>query len=76
MHIDTALPDKATILVVDDTPANLSLMTSLLRDQYKVKAAIDGEKALRIAQSDAPPDLILLDIMMPGMDGYEGRFQN
>lgn len=71
MNLDLALPDKATVLVVDDTPANLSLMTGLLRDIYKVKAAIDGEKALRIAQSDAPPDLILLDIMMPGMDGYE-----
>lgn len=71
MNLDLALPDKATVLVVDDTPANLSLMTGLLRDLYKVKAAIDGEKALRIAQSDAPPDLILLDIMMPGMDGYE-----
>lgn len=71
MNLDLALPEKATVLVVDDTPANLSLMTGLLRDIYKVKAAIDGEKALRIAQSDAPPDLILLDIMMPGMDGYE-----
>lgn len=71
MNLDLDLPEKATVLVVDDTPANLSLMTSLLRDKYKVKAAIDGEKALRIAQSDAPPDLILLDIMMPGMDGYE-----
>ncbi len=71
MNLDLALPDKATVLVVDDTPANLSLMTGLLRDIYKVKAAIDGEKALRIAQSDAPPDLILLDIMMLGMDGYE-----
>ena len=71
MNLDLALPDKATVLVVDDTPANLSLMTGLLRDIYKVKAAIDGEKALRIAQSDAPPDLLLHDIMMPGMDGYQ-----
>ncbi len=63
--------EPATILVVDDTPANLSLMTGLLRDIYKVKAAIDGEKALRIAQAQPAPDLILLDIMMPGMDGYE-----
>ena len=71
METDTALHETATILVVDDTPANLSLMTGLLRDDYKVKAAIDGDKALRIAQSDPSPDLILLDIMMPGMDGYE-----
>ncbi|PRD69748.1 two-component system response regulator [Malikia spinosa] len=71
MDTDTKHPEPATILVVDDTPANLSLMTGLLRDEYKVKAAIDGEKALRIAQSSPAPDLILLDIMMPGMDGYE-----
>ncbi len=64
-------PQPATILVVDDTPANLSLMTGLLRDEYKVKAAIDGEKALRIAQARPAPDLILLDIMMPGVDGHE-----
>ena len=62
---------KKTILVVDDTPDNLALMSDLLKDIYKVKIANNGEKALRIAQSDAPPDLILLDIMMPGMDGYE-----
>lgn len=62
---------EATILVVDDTPANLSLMSTLLRDTYKVKVANGGERALEIAQSDTPPDLILLDILMPGMDGYE-----
>ncbi len=71
MGTDHPHPEPSTILVVDDTPANLSLMTGLLRDEYKVKAAIDGEKALRIAQSAPQPDLILLDIMMPGMDGYE-----
>jgi putative two-component system response regulator len=63
--------EKATVLVVDDTPDNLSLMSGLLKDDYKVKVANGGEKALKIAQSDNPPDLILLDIMMPGMDGYE-----
>ena len=62
---------KATILVVDDTPDNLILMNSLLKDDYKVKIANGGEKALRIATSESPPDLILLDIMMPVMDGYE-----
>ena len=71
MDTDNTHQELPTILVVDDTPANLSLMTGLLRDEYKVKAAIDGEKALRIAQAVPPPDLILLDIMMPGMDGYE-----
>jgi putative two-component system response regulator len=62
---------RATILVVDDTPGILSLMNSLLEDDYKVKIANGGEKALKIVASDSPPDLILLDIMMPGMDGYE-----
>jgi sigma-B regulation protein RsbU (phosphoserine phosphatase) len=62
---------QASILVVDDTPANLTLMTGLLQDDYQVRAAISGEKALQIANSDSPPDLILLDIMMPQMDGYE-----
>lgn len=63
--------NQASILVVDDTPANLTLMTGLLQDDYQVRAAISGEKALQIANSDHPPDLILLDIMMPHMDGYE-----
>ena len=62
---------KATILVVDDTPDNLRLMSGLLKDEYKVKIANSGEFALEIAQADFPPDLILLDIMMPEMDGYE-----
>ncbi len=64
-------PEKSTILVVDDTPDNLTLMSNLLKSEYKVKIANEGGKALLIANSDAPPDLILLDIMMPGMDGYE-----
>ena len=69
----SVLVDKpiATVLVVDDTPENLSLMGALLRDHYHVKVANQGEKALKIAQAEAPPDLILLDIMMPGIDGYE-----
>ncbi|MEB3226096.1 MAG: two-component system response regulator [Synechococcus sp.] len=62
---------KATILVVDDTPDNLALMSGLLKDQYRVKIANSGEKALKIVQILPAPDLILLDIMMPGMDGYE-----
>ncbi|MBL8444203.1 MAG: two-component system response regulator [Zoogloeaceae bacterium] len=69
MFSDTTF-DKATVLVVDDTPDNLALMSGLLKDRYRVKVANGGEKALRIARSDQPPDLILLDVMMPGMDGY------
>jgi len=62
---------KPTLLVVDDAPDNLSLMFGLLKDHYQVKAANSGDRALQIARGDSPPDLILLDIMMPGMDGYE-----
>ena len=65
------LSPRPTILVVDDTPENLALMSALLKDHYKVKVANGGEKALRIAQSEPPPDLVLLDIMMPEMDGYQ-----
>lgn len=69
----SVLVDKpiATVLVVDDTPDNLSLMGSLLHEHYHVKVANQGEKALKIAQGSPPPDLVLLDIMMPGIDGYE-----
>ena len=62
---------KPTILIVDDTPDNITLLTSLLGDQYKNKVATNGVKALKIAMASPPPDLILLDIMMPEMDGYE-----
>ena len=62
---------KPTILVVDDTPDNLTLMSALLKDTYKVKVANNGEKALKYVQGDSKPDLILLDIMMPGLSGYD-----
>jgi signal transduction histidine kinase/HPt (histidine-containing phosphotransfer) domain-containing protein len=65
------LGEKATILLVDDTPDHLSLLSCGLKEKYKVKVATCGIKALNIAKSETPPDLILLDIMMPGMDGYE-----
>jgi len=65
------LAEKQTILVVDDAPENIDVLNGILSDTYKIKAAINGEKALKIAFSDSMPDLILLDIMMPGMDGYE-----
>ena len=60
-----------TIMVVDDSPEVLSLISSLLRDSYKVKVANSGEKALRHIRSESTPDLILLDIMMPGLSGYD-----
>ncbi len=60
-----------SILIVDDTPANLHLLTGMLRDLgYKVRSVSDGQFALRTAKHD-PPDLILLDVMMPNMNGYE-----
>ena len=65
------LIEKRTILVVDDTLDNLSLMANVLKDDYKVKVANSGEKALKIVCGDSPPDLILLDIMMPGISGYD-----
>jgi putative two-component system response regulator len=62
---------RPTVLVVDDTPDNIALITTLLKDLYTVKIATNGKKALQIAFSREPIDLILLDIMMPEMDGYE-----
>jgi CheY-like chemotaxis protein len=62
---------EKTLLVVDDAPDNIQLLSGLLKGKYKIKAATSGEKALVVARKTPPPDLILLDIMMPGMDGYE-----
>ena len=61
--------NRSTILVIDDTPTNLSLLNQLLGEHYRVKLANNGAKGLAIATA-SPPDLILLDIMMPEMDGY------
>ncbi|HFD81582.1 MAG TPA: response regulator [Gammaproteobacteria bacterium] len=63
--------NRQVILVVDDEPMNITLLAGILKGHYKVKMAKDGEKALRIAAATPPPDLILLDVMMPGMDGWE-----
>ncbi|MBS4098294.1 MAG: hybrid sensor histidine kinase/response regulator [Sulfuricella sp.] len=65
------LAREATILVVDDVPDNLDLLVELLDDEYRVKAANGGERALKILESGKLPDLILLDVMMPEMDGFE-----
>lgn len=62
---------RQTILVVDDVPANIKVLGESLKSEYKIRLATDGMKALKIAGSSNPPDLILLDIIMPEMDGYE-----
>ena len=66
-----ALNSKPTILVVDDTPDNIDLLRAVLEDDYRTKIAVNGERALKIAAGSDQPDLILLDIMMPGMSGYD-----
>ena len=63
--------EKQIILVVDDTTENIDVLDGILKADYKIKAALNGERALKIANGEKSPDLILLDIMMPGMDGYE-----
>ena len=62
---------KKLLLLVDDDPENIQVVHSILKDQYKVRVATDGAKALDLAKTEPPPDLILLDVMMPQMDGYE-----
>ena len=66
----TDTPQKPVVLAVDDTPENLDVVKGILARDYTVKAAINGQMALKIVEK-APPDLILLDIMMPGLSGYE-----
>ena len=63
--------DRKTILVVDDAPENIRVLTAILGPSYRVKAATSGEKALAMCAVDPLPDLVLLDVVMPGIDGYE-----
>lgn len=63
--------ERPTLLVVDDMPDNLALVADLFKQDYRVLAARDGQSALSICTSKTPPDLLLLDVMMPGMDGFE-----
>jgi PAS domain S-box-containing protein len=71
MSDTNGLMDKPTVLIVDDSPDDIALISELLKDSYKIKIAGNGKRALKVAQTGAPPDMILLDIMMPIMDGYE-----
>ena len=60
-----------TLLLVDDEASNIDLLKGILPAEFKIKIAINGERALKTAQKEPHPDLILLDVMMPEMDGYE-----
>jgi len=59
------------ILIVDDTPQNIKLLVAALKELYTINVATGGSEALQLATGTAPPDLILLDIVMPEMDGYQ-----
>lgn len=65
-----SLTAKNRLLIVDDVATNIRVLANLLKDEYIIQVANNGQKALEIAQSNNPPDLILLDILMPDMDGY------
>ncbi len=67
----TLASEQKTILIVDDTPINLGVVAGALKDSFNTKVATNGAKALEIAMGAEKPALILLDVMMPGMDGYE-----
>jgi len=63
--------EKKIVLLVDDAPANIQIVNSILKDTYRIRVATNGVKALELAKGTPPPDLVLLDIVMPEMDGYE-----
>lgn len=62
---------QPTILIVDDSPENLAILNGLLQPSYRILAATSGERALAVARAEPRPDLVLLDVMMPGLDGFE-----
>jgi len=62
--------ERPILLIVDDEPANIKVLCGLLKNDYELRAANNGEKALALARSERP-DLVLLDVKMPGIDGYE-----
>ena len=63
--------EKKLVLIVDDAPANLQVVRSILKDDFKIRVATSGAKALELVKEKPQPDLILLDVTMPEMDGYE-----
>jgi putative two-component system response regulator len=69
--MDSLFDSGGTVLVVDDSPDTLQILNELLRDRYKVRVAANGEQALKLAALEPKPDAVLLDIMMPGINGYE-----
>ena len=69
--MSATLMPKQCILIVDDTPENIDILSDILTHDYRIRVANSGERALKIIYSDEPPDLILLDIMMPGLSGLE-----
>ena len=66
-----ATAEKKLLLLVDDDPLNIQVVHSILKDDYKIRVATNGAKALELAKAEPTPDLILLDVMMPDMDGYQ-----
>jgi CheY-like chemotaxis protein len=71
VHMPPQEAPPPTLLLVDDTADNLHVLANVFKGRYRIKAAHNGEKALALCCSDTPPDLVLLDVMMPGMDGFE-----
>ncbi|MFW2457873.1 response regulator [Methyloversatilis discipulorum] len=70
-HQGAATTPQKTLLLVDDTPENLTVLGEILMPHYRVRVASSGARALAAATTDPRPDLVLLDVMMPEMDGYE-----